>query len=131
MSFQIRLDPRKKAASRFILAVRAALQEALTEEAESGRTTKSQIAERLGIHRSAVTRRMKGTENLTLRTLAEMAWALGRRPTFTLERATTPEGTNYSVSEDATRPSVFVQARSIVTDGSNQTQPRILYTGAQ
>ena len=84
-SFRIAIDPRKRVAGRFITAVRAALQEALADEEHGNGINRTRIAERLGIHRSAVTRRLQGTENMTLRTLAEMAWALGRTPTFGLE----------------------------------------------
>jgi hypothetical protein len=46
---------------------------------ESG-LVQDQLAERLGIDKSLVSRRLNGTENLTLKTLSYMGTAMGYRP---------------------------------------------------
>jgi transcriptional regulator with XRE-family HTH domain len=52
------------------------LREAYARKFEAGLATQSSIAEKLGIDRSAVHRRLTGRTNMTLETLADMVWAL-------------------------------------------------------
>lgn len=93
-SFRLKIDPRKRAAGRFILSVRTALQKAFAEEESARGLTRSQMAQALGIHRSAITRRLGGTESLTMRTIADLAWAMGREPELVLHKPVARPGTN-------------------------------------
>lgn len=60
---------------RLAMAAANAIAEAMIEEGVS----RAQLAERLGCSRSHVTQALSGNRNITVRTLADMAWALGRQ----------------------------------------------------
>lgn len=86
MSYELKIDPKKRAASRFIGKVRKALISAAIEEKELSGISQKEIAEAIGVHKSVVSRMLKGESNLTLRSVGELAWALGWDPDFTLKR---------------------------------------------
>lgn len=77
-SFQIGITPSRRAAARFILAVRRALQKALAEEAKARGLTQSDIAREIAVHRSVVNRELRGQKDITLGRVAELAFAMGR-----------------------------------------------------
>lgn len=52
------------------------LARALAARAAETGITQSQIAETLGVDRAVITRALSGAGNLTLRTIADIAWAL-------------------------------------------------------
>ncbi|HIJ61791.1 MAG TPA: helix-turn-helix domain-containing protein [Rhodospirillaceae bacterium] len=123
--FRLAIDPKSEKAADFIGEVRAELGRVLAELAEAG-ISKSDVAKRLEIHRSAVTRRIRGTENLTLRTLAEMAWAMNRDIVFQLAQqdsrhlANTPPPTASSQAEIIQQP-VTSSSRPFMNDVSPVT----------
>lgn len=83
MSYQITLAPNRKAAARFVGKVRRRLQRGL---ADNPTVTRAQIARELGVHRSVVTRQLQGHADMSLGRAAELAWAMGYRPKFDLEK---------------------------------------------
>jgi len=85
MSFQITISPSRKAAARFVTTVRRAIQKAYVEEQKSG-LTQTAIARALGVHRSVINRELRGKKDLTLGRVAELAWAMGRSPSFALPK---------------------------------------------
>jgi len=60
---------------------------------------KSQLAEKLGKTRASVTQFLNGSRNLTCRTIADISYALGRKPLFKMQvpGATASDGTEASV----------------------------------
>ena len=74
MSYQLRIDKRSLKAAKFISRLQSAIQTALIE---SG-LTQQEVAEKLGVDRSVVNRRLKGKANLTARSIADFAYALER-----------------------------------------------------
>lgn len=84
-SFQITLTPSKRAAGRFISRVRRALLKALAEEEKAKGLTQSEISRLLDVDRSVISRELHGQKDITLGRVAELAWALGRKPHFDLE----------------------------------------------
>lgn len=87
-SFQISISPSRRVATRYISRVRRAIQKAYAEEHHSSGLTQSEIARRIGVHRSVINRELRGQKDLTLGRVAELAYALGREPFFELR---TPE----------------------------------------
>jgi len=79
-------DPRRRDRAHFLGDIFAALNRAFQEEVEQSGLTKAEIANRLGVHRSVITRRLSGEGNMTFETLHDMAWAMGRRVTIDLPR---------------------------------------------
>jgi hypothetical protein len=53
--------------------------------AENGELTQAAVARALEVDRSVIHRQLKGEENLTLSRVAELAWALGKKPEFILK----------------------------------------------
>jgi transcriptional regulator with XRE-family HTH domain len=81
-SFQISVSPSRRAAGRFVTQVRRSIQKALAEEKTKRGITQSDIARAIGVHRSVINRELHGHKDMTLGRVAELAWALGRRPFF-------------------------------------------------
>ena len=77
-------------AARFVGDVREELLLAFLEELSQRGLKKSDIARLLGVHRSAVTRMFNGSAPLELRTIGQLAWALGRNAEFRLPRKKRP-----------------------------------------
>jgi transcriptional regulator with XRE-family HTH domain len=74
MSYQMRLDPKSRKSAKFISRLQKKIQQALSS---SGKTQQD-IASILGVDRSVVNRRIKGSANLTARSIAEFAFALDK-----------------------------------------------------
>lgn len=98
-SFQITISPSRRAATRFIDHVRRAIQKALIEEKRRTGLTQSEIARRIGVHRSVINREIRGQKDLTLGRVAELAYALGREPFFDLREPAVPAGANIVPSK--------------------------------
>ena len=93
-SFQLTISPSRRAATRFIHKVRRSIQKALLEEKLSIGLTQSEIARRIGVHRSVINREIRGQKDLTLGRVAELAYALGREPLFELKKPEVQPGAN-------------------------------------
>ena len=65
---------------RLVVTVTNALMEGMDEE----NVSRAELARKLGRSRPFITQVLAGTRNMTLHTLADLAWALGRRVTFSL-----------------------------------------------
>lgn len=86
MSFRITISPSKRAAGRFIEAVRRSLLKALEEESADSGLSQSDVARSIGIDRSVVHRELRGHKDITLGRVAELAWAMGRKTELTLPK---------------------------------------------
>lgn len=86
MSYELKIDPKKRAASRFIGKVRKALVLAVLDEKKANGINQQKLAVALGVNRSVINRMLKGESNLTLRSVGELAWALGYEPEITMKR---------------------------------------------
>jgi hypothetical protein len=102
-SFQIAISPNRRAAARFVSQVRRALQKALVEEQRMRGLSQSDIARAIGVNRSVINRELKGFKDITLGRVAELAWALGRKPSFNLDVSLTAIGQNSVPVTPATR----------------------------
>ena len=99
-SFRTSLTPHKRTAARFVVGVRRALLKALADENKRTGITQTSIAQTLGVHRSAINRDLRGTGNLTLGKVAELASAMGLEPRLELRRPLAQEGQNIPVKDD-------------------------------
>lgn len=96
MSFQISIQPNRQVAARFVDSVRRTLVKALMDS----KISQSDIARKLGVHRSVIHRELKGYQDITLGRAAELAWALGKKANFSLEGQFN-EGANHKASHAA------------------------------
>lgn len=78
------VDDREEIQADFILEVRTKLQAAYVQAKHLDRATLQSVAEKMGTNRSAVFRHLNGETNPTIKTIADLAWALGKKPSFDL-----------------------------------------------
>ncbi len=90
-SYLFDIGERARKASRFVGRVRTELQRALLAEKKTRKLTQQDIAQTLGVNRSVINRQLIGTENLTIRRVAELAWAMGWEIDFKLRKAVSEE----------------------------------------
>ena len=79
MSFRIETSLRSRRVGRFVARVVDSLRRAFAEEASRTGLTQAKMAEILEVDRSVINRRLNCESNLTLRTIAELAYAMGDR----------------------------------------------------
>lgn len=97
MSYELKIDPKKRVAGRFIGSVRKALIIAALDEKSRRGLTQQKVADCLGVNRSVINRMLRGETNLTLRSVAELAWAMGWEPRFSLHRIEKAERGNEAM----------------------------------
>lgn len=57
--------------------VESQLRDLFTARCDAGDFSQAKLAEKLGVNRSVVNRRLTGRSNMTLETLADMVWGVG------------------------------------------------------
>jgi transcriptional regulator with XRE-family HTH domain len=93
--FRFEIDARSRTAGRLIGRVRRELLKAITEEKRAG-LTQQELAQRLESERSDINRQLSGEVEITLRSLADLAWALDREITIELRPADSVAGQNIA-----------------------------------
>lgn len=84
MVFKSTVDKRRQAYIRLLGEIARALNKALDEEHAQRGLTQADIARMLGKQKSFVSRKLSGDSNMTLETLADLAYALDRPVRITL-----------------------------------------------
>jgi transcriptional regulator with XRE-family HTH domain len=97
MSFQFDIGSRARNAGRFIGRVRNELLRALSEKKKDGKLSQQALAKKLDVHRSLINRQLSGEANLTLRSLADLAWAMDMEIWFELKKPAAHPGQNEPV----------------------------------
>jgi hypothetical protein len=116
-SLQITISPDKRAAARFIGSVRRAIQKAYIEEQRKNGISQSDIARALAVHRSVINRELKGFKDMTLGRVAQFAWALGRKPSFSLDEQIAAIGQNMPVPP---QPHIEIKKEISTTNGTRE-----------
>jgi transcriptional regulator with XRE-family HTH domain len=93
--FRFDIGARSRTAGRRLGRVRRELLRAVTEEKRAG-LTQQELARRLADKRSNINRQLSGEGEITLRSLADLAWALDREITFELRRPADAVGQNIA-----------------------------------
>ncbi len=115
-SFRFRTNPKRKQFTRFIARLYEKLEDAYWEEHDLRGLNKSKISEELEVNKGLVSRWFHGTSNITLETLSNLAYAMGRDVDISLPShgAKNNRGQNYfdleTIKDDT--PSHEVQATS-------------------
>ena len=97
-SFQFDIGSRARNAGRFIGRVRNELLRALSERKKEEKLSQQELAKKLEVHRSLINRQLSGESNLTLRSLADLAWAMDMEISFELKKPAIEAGQNQSVT---------------------------------
>ena len=100
-SFHFDIGGRARHAGRFIGRVRGELLRALSLRKSEGGLPQQVLAEKLGIQRSLINRQLAGEANLTLRSLADLAWAMDMEISFELKKPMAKAGQNQPVLNQA------------------------------
>lgn len=127
MSFQITLKPNRRAAARFIGDVRRAILKAYVEEQKVSGLSQTEIARALDVHRSVINRELRGTKDMTLGRVAELAWACKRKPKLLLESVAQAHGANMpQPNAPAATAKVSITAGSTEVDDVDPT-PKVRF----
>ena len=99
--YGMHVDPRRLKFVRLASTILSELQEAYSREKDARGITKAELADLLGVHKSAVSRRLNGTSNLTLESIANLAWGLDHEIAFRLipTRELVGKQSNYDWSD--------------------------------
>jgi transcriptional regulator with XRE-family HTH domain len=97
-SFHFDIGSRARNAGRLIGRVRSELLRALSERKKEDNLSQQALAQKLDVHRSLINRQLSGETNLTLRTLADLAWAMGMEISFELKKPAVEAGQNQPPS---------------------------------
>lgn len=95
MSFKSRIDKRRQTYIRMLSAIAHALNQALEEEHAQRGLTQADIARTLKKQKSFISRKLSGDTNMTLETLADLAYALDRPVHVSLPSRHPAAGSNY------------------------------------
>ncbi len=101
-SFNFDIGDKERVGSRFLSDVRDELQRALATEKSRRKITQQEIANVLETSRAVINRQIMGFENIGIKRLAEILWAIGWEPHF--EARPIPAGDNEIIRPAASAP---------------------------
>ena len=123
-SYFVDVGPRSRTVARFIARIRGEILTALNEERGASVSSQQAIADRLDKSRSQINRELIGEAPLTLRSIAELSWILGREIHFELRKPVIKPGQNLN---DAMSTAGWTTPTIIATPdgaGSRSTETR-------
>ena len=101
--FHFDIGERARHAGRFIGRVRGELLRALSERKSEIGFSQQGLAQKLDTERALINRQLSGESNLTLRALADLAWAMDLEISFELKKPTTEAGQNQPIATSTVR----------------------------
>ncbi len=102
-SFHFDIGERARHAGRFIGRVRGELLRALSERKSERGLSQEALARKLDTERSLINRQLAGESNLTLRSLADLAWAMDLEISFELKKPAVNDGQNQPMTTSTVR----------------------------
>jgi transcriptional regulator with XRE-family HTH domain len=102
-SFHFDIGERARHAGRFIGRVRGELLRALSERKSEVGFSQQRLARKLDTERSLINRQLAGEANLTLRSLADLAWAMDLEISFELKKPVAKAGQNHPMMTSTVR----------------------------
>jgi hypothetical protein len=115
-SFNFDIGEQEQVGSRFLSDVRDELQRALATEKNVRKITQQQIAEKLGTSRAVINRQITGLENIGIKRVAEILWAIGWEPHFEA-RKIAPANIQYLTVQNVIPPPVAAPKMAATTQG--------------
>lgn len=94
MSYKKVFSRKDRVAARFLAQVHAALSNAAVDAKKSHGLMQKDLAEELDVHKSSISRILKGVGNPTIRTVGEISAVLGYRPELVLKKVGAAAGVN-------------------------------------
>ena len=121
MSFRINLSDRSKISARLIRRVHREIQKAFALRSNQGLTQQA-LADKLAVNRATVNKRLLGHDNLTLRSIADLAWAMDADIIFRIEpRELHSEANYYRPDPQSIRPKLSGSTSSSAVPTSDFT----------
>jgi transcriptional regulator with XRE-family HTH domain len=96
--FHFDIGERARHAGRFIGRVRGELLRALSERKSQIGFSQQGLAQKLDTERALINRQLSGETSLTLRSLADLAWAMDMEISFELKKPVTNAGQNQPMT---------------------------------
>ena len=130
--FEFDPDPKGMAGAGAVDRVNKALLLAVSKRMQSHRMTKTDIAKRLGVDKSVVSRWLRGNQNMTPRTFGEILWALDFDFKIALEDLMETGDNTVSVhsenpkSQSMPHTTLYKQIGNSTSSGSRQTQAKFV-----
>jgi hypothetical protein len=128
-SYLFDIGGKRRAAARFIGHVRSELQRALVAEKATRKITQQAIAKLLGVNRSVINRQLMGFENMTLRRVAELAWALGWEIVFELRKPTPVLLVSNPITDSNLRINLSVSYALVCDDIRREDTGKLIFIG--
>jgi len=100
-SSNLQLSKRRRTYIRMLGEIQHALLEALDEESRDRGLTRAEMARVIGKNKSFVTRKLSGDSNMTLQSLADLAFSLDRPVKVSLPSRHAQAGSNRTVASPA------------------------------
>ena len=101
--FHFDIGSRARHAGRFIGRVRAELLRALLERKTETGLSQQTLARKLDADRAQINRQLSGEANLSLRSLADLAWAMDMEISFELKKPAASAGQNQPMTTSTVR----------------------------
>lgn len=120
MSFQFELDPKDEAVADLVAAVGKSLQRAISARG----ATQAEIANKLEVDRSRVNKCLSGFNNLTLKSIAELVWAIDG--TVRVDIALNQVAQNQAVGEDINNVVAFAERREMGKQEQSAPEPDVI-----
>lgn len=128
-SFKLEIDGKELAVIELLDEVGSQLHDAQAKFAENAKGKQQDIAARLGLDKSRVSRMLSGFSNLTLKSLAELCWALDAKVSVSVQ--STLDATNDEVTDTAPNATNLAAIEKIVNAAAQHPKPstatRLIY----
>jgi hypothetical protein len=100
-----KIEPRRRVFLALSGQIESQLRDAYDRMFQAGLATQSSLAQKLGVNRSAVHRRLMGHTNMTIETIADMVWALDHAITVRIfNPMTESSGVNFQPNIPTSTP---------------------------
>lgn len=126
-SFHFDIGGRARNAGRFIGRVRGELLRALSERKSEGGLSQEALARKLDTQRSLINRQLSGESNLTLRSLADLAWAMDLEILFELKKPAAEAGQNQPIQNQVLQDQTLEDLQGQTTTTSTVRHGQIKY----
>ena len=122
-SFHFDIGERARHAGRFIGRVRGELLRALSERKSERGFSQEALARKLDTERALINRQLSGESNLTLRSLADLAWAMDLEISFELKKPAVEAGQNQPIQNQTMTTSTVRHGEIKYINGAARPAP--------
>jgi hypothetical protein len=122
-SFEFDIGEKERVGVEFISRVVSELKRALSYEKGVRKLTQQSIAEKIGTSRAVINRQVQGLENLSLRRVAELFWAIGWEPHFEARKIPAGENLFTEIPQPTSRGASETTERNLDDDQSSAPKP--------